>query len=229
MKHIHLASCDSTQTYLKELISSGVAGDYLVSCDVQENGIGQRSNTWDSYKNSLCFSFTAKENEILNLTSLEMGVLICSFFKTTFNTNLKLKWPNDIMNTEGEKVGGIIINKSGDQMPIVGIGLNIAGDNGEINKDYDIKAGFIFKSFNHYSKEDLSHLIFNFIHTHRLKAQSTVEKWNSYCMHLNQSVTIIDDDKVQGTFIGIGEYGQAIIKNKINTLEFYNGSLRIHH
>ena len=163
MEHIHFETCESTQKYLIERTKNEAAGKLLVSCDFQSHGIGQRNNTWDAYKNSLCFSFVAKENEVLNLTSLEMGVLICSFFKTTFNTNLKLKWPNDILNHNGEKVGGIIINKQGDQEPIIGIGLNMGPDKEESIQNYDIPAGFIFNFSKEYSKKETAKLIYDFI------------------------------------------------------------------
>lgn len=230
MIHKHFDICPSTQKYLIEMSKGNATEDILISCETQTNGVGQRENAWDCYSNTLCLSFTTKENEVLNLTSLEMGVLICDFFKHEFGTQLKLKWPNDILNTLGDKVGGIIINKQGDHRPIVGIGLNLFANNSERIKEYEIKAGFIFNEAKEVSKEDLSQKIFSFVINNRLTSSQTIEKWNSLCIHLNSKVVIRDGDQnYDGFFSGIGKYGQALIKNEGKSYELYSGTLRVNN
>ncbi len=228
MIHKHFDSCPSTQKYLIEMTKDDPHESMLVSCDMQTNGVGQRENSWDCYAHTLCFSFITKENEVLNLTSLEMGVQICNYFKDNFGTLLKLKWPNDLLNSNGEKVGGIIINKQGEQRPIIGIGLNLYRDNPKELSRYDIKAGFIFNDNKDISKKDLSQKIFSFIFNNRLSSAKTIKKWNSLCIHLNAKVFIHDgDQKSKGIFTGIGKYGQALIKYEGQTSELYSGTLRI--
>lgn len=230
MIHKHFGNCPSTQKYLIEMTKDNAVENILVSCDDQTNGVGQRKNNWDCYPHTLCFSFTALENEVLNLTSLEMGIQICHFFKTNFSTQLKLKWPNDIMNTQGEKVGGIIINKQGEQRPVIGIGLNLYSDNQKELKSYDIKAGFIFNETKPLLKKDLSKNIFSYVIKNRLSPNQTIQAWNSLCIHLGSQVVINDDDqKTNGIFIGIGMYGQALITNEGHISELYSGTLRINN
>lgn len=228
MIHKHFDSCPSTQKYLIEMTRGNALEDVLVSCDIQTNGVGQRDNSWDCYTQTLCFSFSTDENEVLNLTSLEMGVQICNFFKNIFSTQLKLKWPNDIINSQNEKVGGIIINKQGDQKPIIGIGINLMNNFSEEIKSYEIEAGFVFKEQKEFSKKDLSKQIFSFVINNRLSAQQTIKEWNSLCFHLNTKVHIQDgNDKKTGVFAGIGKFGQALIKNEDHITELYSGTLRI--
>jgi BirA family biotin operon repressor/biotin-[acetyl-CoA-carboxylase] ligase len=222
MKHIHLETCDSTQKYLIEMTKDNAVDDILVSCDYQAKGVGQRKNTWDCYKNTLCMSFVLIENEVLNLTSLEMGVLVCEFF------DLKLKWPNDILNKEGKKVGGIIINKHGDHSPVIGMGINLYADQNEILSDYEIKAGFVFNEPKNFIKKELAEELFTYIKTHRLNSTDTISKWNNYCSHMNRSVILKDEQNIiRGTFKGIGDYGQALIEYEGQTKEYYSGTLRI--
>lgn len=231
MIHKHFDSCPSTQKYLIAMPRDNTVEDILISCDLQPNGVGQRNNSWDCYTHSLCFSFTAKENSVLNLTSLEMGVQICHFFKSKFDKDLKLKWPNDIINSDGNKVGGIIINKQGDQKPVIGIGLNLYQTDHESLESYEIQAGFIFsKEQKLLSKELLSKEIFSYIINNRLSPPQTIKQWNTLCFHSNLIINIKDgDNEHKGIFIGIGNYGQALIKNEDHITEFYSGTLRINN
>lgn len=230
MIHKHFESCSSTQKYLIEMTPQNPGKHILVSCDEQINGVGQRENTWDCYENTLCFSFTAKACDILNLTSLEMGIQVCQFVQQFYGIKLKLKWPNDILNSNNLKVGGIIVNKQGDNDPIIGIGLNLFKSNNENLKNYDIAAGFIFDQEIKYTKKQMASHIFSYILNNRLNSEKIKFYWNSLCFHLNKEVIIEDDKKKNfGIFEGIGEYGQAIIKNEGQSLEFYSGILRINY
>lgn len=219
MKHIHLKACDSTQKYLCELeVDSDI--DYLVSTEAQTQGIGRHGNTWLSDNGSLCFSFTILENEILSLTSIEIGLILTKYFD-----GLKVKWPNDLLNEKGQKCGGILINKKGDQKPVVGIGLNLNSSQFEVNSK--IKPGAILETKNEINQKQMSLDIFNFIKENRLNKNEVYSLWETKCYHHNKQVILIDGDQsFEGTFLGIGKFGEAIIN--INGLEkkFVSGSIR---
>ena len=127
MHHIHFDQCESTQNYLKnnwdELIVNHE--NILISTDHQTKGIGRRGNSWKELSNSLFLSFSLSANEVLTLTSLEIGVLIVDFISQKFNTDLRLKWPNDILTKDGHKCGGVLCNVVEKNQIIVGIGLNL--------------------------------------------------------------------------------------------------------
>lgn len=226
MQHLHFESCHSTQKYLQDLLKDNDSNDFLVSCDFQDSGVGQKDKKWDCLNNTLCLSFNTNPNLVLNLTSLEIGIIICDFFKKELNTPLFLKWPNDILNSNGEKVGGIIINKSGDSRPIIGIGLNISSTENEKINEYEIKAGFIFKHYD-FIKKTLAESIYNFINQNRLSPQSVRTGWVESCIHINRNVSILEADNISsGLFVGIGEYGQAQLEIDKKIQEFYTGTLR---
>lgn len=230
MEHIHLDTCTSTQKYLIELTQNNAVDEVLVSCNFQSSGVGQKNNKWDCYKNSLCMSFVHVENEVLSLTALEVGILVCHFFQSRFNQSLFLKWPNDILNSNNEKVGGIIINKQGEKKPIVGVGLNLFQDTQEKLSNYDVKAGFVFNNQIDLNKKEISHEFYKFITKNRLDSLSVINKWNRLCKHLNKKISLHNDEKTQtGTFTGIGKYGQALIENEGETTEYFTGTLRINN
>ena len=231
MKHIHLDSCDSTQKYLIEMIKENkiIDEEILISCDTQTAGIGQKQNTWDSYEYSVCISGIIKPNQVLTLTPLEVGVIVSSYFKREFDIELKLKWPNDILNLKGEKVGGVIINKSGEGPLIVGVGLNLMLSNQDIVQSYDYKVGYIFEEEkNPLIKKDIALDLYKAITNLRLNPNQTKQSWNSLCIHLDKDVSVKDNFKSYiGLFVGIGENGQALIKDEDQTHELYSGTLRI--
>jgi len=219
MKHIHLKNCDSTQKYLCDLdIDRNI--DYLVSTDLQTQGVGQRSNQWQSDHNSLCFSFSITENKVLSLTSIEIGLILTKYFD-----GLSVKWPNDLINKKGEKCGGIITNKKGDQKPIVGIGLNLYPSS--ISVTSSIKPGSIFQEDKNFNLKDLSLDIFNFIQSNRLSSDEIFSLWKAKCFHQEKEIIFIDGDKsIEGLFKGIGPYGEAIIESNGLDQTYVSGSIR---
>ncbi|SMC31806.1 biotin--[acetyl-CoA-carboxylase] ligase [Cellulophaga tyrosinoxydans] len=134
MQIIKLDAIDSTNLYLKNLMSSLQARDYtVVVANTQTKGRGQMGTIWDSESGkNLTFSvlklfktFEVKHQFLLNIaTSLAVY--------TTLNDmqipDLKIKWPNDILSGNN-KICGILIENilSGTkiQASVIGIGLNI--------------------------------------------------------------------------------------------------------
>lgn len=224
MKHIHVQSCRSTFELLKENY------DYeniLVSCDKQTQGRGRGSNSWDFFEGSIAMSFNLKPTEVLTLTSIEMGVLICSFFKEELNIQLNLKWPNDIIKDD-KKVGGLLIENFKDTY-LLGIGLNSYLNNTEaFSENYKVKAGTIFKEKPNLNKKDLIASLCKFIHKNRIKNMNSItQQFDNLCFHKNKTVQIYDGDNIIGEFLGINTDGSAVIRSEFETKNIYSGSLRL--
>jgi len=222
MKHLHFEEIDSTQDHLIELIKNGEETD-LVSSVIQTKGRGRSKNTWDSYENALAFSFTVGASNTPTLTSLELGVHICNFIKSA---GLLLKWPNDIINSQGQKCGGILIQMI-DGRPVVGIGLNW-GKSSQ-NLDYKTPKGSILDT--ELSKDEYKSLpaqIYSWIINNRMSDKEIIESWNELCAHKDKTVSIIDDTEDRGIFKNIGPYGEAYLDINGEIKKFYAGSLIIH-
>jgi BirA family biotin operon repressor/biotin-[acetyl-CoA-carboxylase] ligase len=226
-KHIHLQSCESTQDHLIELIEdNSIQEDILISTAKQTKGRGRQGNTWDSTKNAIAMSFTITPNEVLTLSSLEMGALICRYFD---KYNVSLKWPNDLISKSGLKCGGILCQNKDGQI-IVGVGLNL-GNSEEITPNEDLKfgRGCMFKGdFSDQEIENESLEIYKYILANRLDPQQVREYWNEYNTHLNKEVVIKDESReFRGKFSGIGENGEALIESPSGIQRAYSGSLFI--
>jgi len=56
---------------------------------------------------------------------LEIGLITISFLKNKFNKDLFLKWPNDILTSDGKKCGGILCQYIDKSTIVVGLGINL--------------------------------------------------------------------------------------------------------
>ncbi|MEZ4838707.1 biotin--[acetyl-CoA-carboxylase] ligase [Flavobacterium sp.] len=134
MHIIKLSAIDSTNDYLKQLISNQVVSNFtVVVTDSQNKGKGQMGSVWfsESGKN-LTFSVLIKDLIIdvqqLFTLNIVISLAIITVFEKYRIPQLRVKWPNDIMSGN-HKIGGILIENSfksdGEVYSIVGIGLNI--------------------------------------------------------------------------------------------------------
>lgn len=134
MKIIKLNAIDSTNSFLKDMLSKMPVEDFtVVVAKNQTNGRGQMNSEWVVEKDkSLTFSvfkgffdFSIEDYKYLNY-----GISLSVFeVLTTYKLpNLAVKWPNDIMSGS-KKIAGILIENSlkGNKISssIIGIGINV--------------------------------------------------------------------------------------------------------
>ncbi|MCR9204632.1 MAG: biotin--[acetyl-CoA-carboxylase] ligase [Halobacteriovoraceae bacterium] len=223
MKHLHLAKTASTQEILKEKVRMD-GGQYLISTENQTQGKGRQGSAWEHFDCAIAFSFNIPPNEVLTLTSLEIGVHLANFF----NGRTKLKWPNDLLNDRKEKVGGILCQLMGEQI-LVGIGLNLIGAPSKPNFPYPV--GSILDDSSSLTKDYKQSLpleITEYILNNRLSAEDVRSRFNDYCIH-NQCPVVISNsnESDKGEFIGIGENGEALLKKEGTIKKILTGSLRL--
>ncbi len=214
MQHIHLKECSSTQEYLKDLLVNGIYKEILVSTEKQTGGIGRRGNTWIQGSSSLAFSFTLKPNEVISLTSLEVGVLISKFFK---GIDLKLKWPNDLIFGGLKKCGGILCQTFENYL-VVGVGINFGTIDFSV-KDSNIEISSL--PLTPHQKE-MPVELYDFILKNRLDPFETKKEWNNLCAHQNQKVIVENET---GFFWGIGDNGEMLLKTATGLKKIFSGSL----
>jgi BirA family transcriptional regulator, biotin operon repressor / biotin---[acetyl-CoA-carboxylase] ligase len=212
MKHIHHTTIDSTSLYLKDHFKELTHDDQqiLVSTNEQTKGRGRSDHSWAQPENSIAFSFTLKPCSLLTLTSLELGILLARFLKG----KLYLKWPNDIINLDLKKCGGILCQLINKESLIIGIGLNL-GKVSSDNYNFDYPIGSVNPELN-LKEEDYKNIpeeIYQFILENRLTPDEIINSWNSYCFHKDKEVKIIDGETShQGIFKRIDKDGAAILE-----------------
>jgi len=132
---LRLDEVDSTNNYMKSLISKHPEEGSLVVADFQTGGRGQMGNSWYSEKGeNLLFSMLIYPGNLPANEQFIISRIASLAVKNTldqFVNDIRIKWPNDIywkekkiagMLIENDLQGKIILNS------IVGIGININQD-----------------------------------------------------------------------------------------------------
>lgn len=228
MKIIQLDQCPSTQKLLQEELSKNKNGSFspiLINSQAQTEGRGRGERSWTHYPAGLAFSFTLSPSPELTLSSAEISVLISKFFKNKFQCSIEMKWPNDLMNTEKKKVGGILISYHDANHLIVGVGINI---NDQV-EDFTYPADSLnLNSLPGGYKTDLPVEIYQWILQNRLEPKEIIDQWQTLCCHRKQVVTLIESQQeYTGLFLGMGPRGEALLEIEGRPTPFLNGSLRI--
>ncbi len=125
--HQNLAS---TQDALKNLITEGQAEEgALIHALEQTAGYGRHGRKWEGASGNLSFSFLLKpETSPMQSTTISLvtGIALTRAIQGILeldNTDVVLKWPNDVM-IKGQKCAGILLENIEGNV-VIGIGVNI--------------------------------------------------------------------------------------------------------
>ena len=229
MKHIHLKECPSTQSFLKaKLEGKGpLKGPLLVSASHQAQAVGRGGAAWTHTANSIGFSLALAPHPEASLTPLEVGAALLGYF-AGIGQQLSLKWPNDLLNSGGQKCGGILCTLVAPETVIVGVGLNW-GEAPSL-QDADIAPGAIEsgKRLSESEQEKLSYQIASHLLENRLSSENIRKVWNEHCFHLGKMVSIADNGKrIDGLFKELGPKGEAVIEQDGQIKTIVTGSLSL--
>jgi BirA family transcriptional regulator, biotin operon repressor / biotin---[acetyl-CoA-carboxylase] ligase len=218
INHLKLDSCDSTQEELK--LEAPLEAYTLISTLLQHKGAGRYDRQWTKQSHSLAFSFTAPAHKELSWHSLQTAVLVHDWILDFFQIETKLKWPNDILNLSGKKIGGLLHDHLQGMM-MIGIGINLHSD----SKD---EYPSLLKNPPFESQHDLALSCTQFIlNQENINPTDIKSRWEKSCFHLNKNVTVEDaGKKISGKFVGLGSWGEALIETSEGLTSVYSGSLR---
>ncbi len=194
----------------------------------QTSGVGQKDRVWKSDEGSLTFSFILAPQIIPTWTPLEMALLVRSFIQKKFTLSLQLKWPNDLVDSQGKKYGGIICHMRKNKV-VIGIGLNVFNTY-KMNEQNDDQyfPGYILENSKVIDLISVLHELIEFICSHRYQdAKDISTDWLTYCAHHKKNVCIKDNHQfTEGVFLGLGDFGEAKILDKSGAeIKVTNGSL----
>lgn len=124
---------DSTNSFLLGVDQQAKQTMLCVS-EYQTAGRGRRGNQWQAQAGShilmsLRWTFDYWPEELTGL-SLAVGMVVAEHLNHTFDQQVKVKWPNDLMVGD-KKLGGILIELAGEAGKschvVIGLGLNVKG------------------------------------------------------------------------------------------------------
>lgn len=189
----------------------------------QSNGRGRQGNKWLSEEGGLYLSYKFILADYMNVSLLPAQVAIaCHKALDELNPHeYFLKWPNDILNSEGKKLAGILLERI-EQNIIVGIGINCASNES-------------ITDFAHLKEQTeplwLSYaLAEEFPAAFKLKSEEVINYWKQKSFIKSQdviSVELPDGNKVEGKYEGLGPEGELrLLANDGQALELVSGEVK---
>ena len=129
-----LESCNSTNMEVRNALSGGAGAGLLVLSEMQTAGKGRLGRKWVSDPGSnLLFSLALKPD--VALERMPRCVLLWAAAMAEV-LDCRLKWPNDLQDGNGRKLGGILselytvdASCSESWMVILGVGINVNQEN----------------------------------------------------------------------------------------------------
>lgn len=222
MNVLYKACCGSTNDCVREI------GDEfaLVYVGTQEQGRGQRGNSWESepYKN-LTFSFLLHPTFLPAERQFELSMVVSLSIVATlekYGLNPLIKWPNDIY-IGTKKICGILIENdiSGSgtlARSVVGIGLNV--NQSLFVSDAPNPTSIVLESGKEHAVQDvLNTFCEEFMALYTPFSQSEIlnieEIYTSLLYRLSEKATYRDaEGEFQGTIKGIAEWGTLVIEKE---------------
>tara|TARA_B110000495_G_C23023243_1_gene607443 strand:+ start:1654 stop:2400 length:747 start_codon:yes stop_codon:yes gene_type:complete len=234
-KILRINSCESTNTFAKELLSKSepIEGTVIIT-DKQTKGRGQFGNSWQSENNkNLTFSIILKPKFLIPshqfyLSKISAITSVLSLNECT-NKQFSIKWPNDIYFND-KKIGGILIENSITTNriidSIIGIGININQTFSEdlmiatslseiLNKPQKIEP-ILIKFLNTFEK------LFIMLQNNKLEEINSL--YHSLLLGINQKRKFIDTKlnlEISAILKGVNSIGQLHLYSNENDL-FYN-------
>jgi len=232
---------DSTNTIaLQELQVDGKNG-YVIVAEQQLSGRGRRGRKWVSPYgcNIYCSTIWQFQNGAVALEglSLAVGVAVARALKAMGVSDIKMKWPNDVVWKE-RKLAGILLEMAGDAaghcQVVIGIGINVSMAGSVVDAvidqpwaDVNTAAG-IPVSRNRLLASLLSELLPALAEFEAKGFAAFQAAWQVMDMMLGRSVSVhLGERIVIGTAAGVGENGALAVDTDLGRQWFHGGEVSL--
>ncbi|WP_299397336.1 biotin--[acetyl-CoA-carboxylase] ligase [uncultured Gelidibacter sp.] len=235
MRIIKLDAIDSTNTYLKKLSVAGNAEDGLaVVAKFQTNGRGQMGTVWSSQEaKNLTFS-VFKDVSFVEVSqhfyiSMAVSLAVHEALNSLGLTDVKVKWPNDILS-DNKKIAGILIENviklnviSGS---VIGIGLNV--NQTDFNDLPSASSLLLLSGHVHNLEEVLNTVLkqieihFNYLQNRQFKLLKS--KYESHLFRKNKPSTFknAEGSLFAGYIVGVSDIGQLLVRVEDNIIKSFD-------
>jgi BirA family transcriptional regulator, biotin operon repressor / biotin---[acetyl-CoA-carboxylase] ligase len=132
----HYRVTDSTNERARELAAAGAPGGTVVTADAQTAGRGRRGRPWEAPPGrALLYTAILRPLDVCHaLLPLAAPVAVCEAVESLAPVRCEIKWPNDVW-IEQRKVAGVLIEARASQWAVIGVGVNVAIEPGELPLD----------------------------------------------------------------------------------------------
>ncbi|MDH5434643.1 MAG: biotin--[acetyl-CoA-carboxylase] ligase [Gammaproteobacteria bacterium] len=248
-----LTSIGSTSDYIAKHWKNSFQGAQVCIAEHQSAGRGRKGQRWISpFAANLYFSLGIQLPLGLNSLggiSIAMGILLCRVIRSVSNSDVEVKWPNDLL-MDGKKVAGILVEASGDNHDNsflnIGIGINWnmkaeQGDNIDQPwanlknslKDTMSKDAFILRLLMEMDQFLIHYTLNNKIDPVESLAYQKVQadiikEWANYSAYYNQTVIIhLGKKMIEGKEVGISSNGALRLMTNKGEKLFHSGEVSL--
>jgi BirA family transcriptional regulator, biotin operon repressor / biotin---[acetyl-CoA-carboxylase] ligase len=200
----------------------------------QQNAKGKGDRKWETFPGNLYFSFVLETNNKFrdySQLSFLSGVAMreAAGFLTGENTDVKCKWPNDVLLNE-KKFCGILLNfEPQKNQLIIGIGVNVK----HFPKDTMYIATSIYNEgfANVDAKKLLEEFLLRFSDLYKIWQKEGFakirEQWLKKAYHFNQEITVKTGEfNFKGIFENLDKDGTLIVRmNKKDIKKIKSGDI----
>lgn len=209
-------------SYLSALTTHGVV---VVTADEQTAGRGRLDRSWSSpWAAGIALTLGVPASRIvgeITSTPLRAGLAVQRAL-ATLGVDVLVKWPNDIVTAQGNKLGGLLSSLH-DQNVVVGIGLNVSLDESELPT---ATATSLTLLGHEVSREKLiAHIVHEF---HNVITQSEwLDNYLTVSATVGQQVILHRQGltDVHGTAVAFAHDGSILIENEQGTQTFSIGDV----
>ena len=234
---------DSTNLWLAEHQAEFTFSGGVAVADHQTAGRGRQQRLWhDQPGQSLLFSLLLRRKKAESADgwlALLPGIALAEVLHERFRdrSEVILKWPNDVL-LNGRKVAGVLGQSSSigsTLVTVLGMGVNVTTPRAELPAEFQAHAtSLLAETGESIAHEILLAEILN--HLELLYDEFLDGKTSVLCAHWLQYGPLIDapirrqegDQVIEGTFAGLGEQGQLLLRRKDGTLtELFSGDIEL--
>ena len=231
---------DSTNAWLiRQQSGSGIS---VCIAECQTAGRGRRGRQWVSpFARNIYMSLRVSVETgfgALEGLSLAVGVAVADALGNLGATDIKLKWPNDIL-WQGRKLGGVLIEAAGDPSgrchAVIGLGLNLKAE-ASMTKEIDQPWVSLDEILSNQPGRNesvialLNHIVPMLVSYETDGFRSYKKKWESLNAHLGQRVSLqTGASQTNGLVCGVSESGGLLLSTDRGVETFHGGevSLRV--
>ncbi len=221
---------DSTNSRAAVLAREGAPAGSLIVARQQTAGRGRQGRTWISPPDAGIAMSILLRPEIpltrLPLITLATGVAVAQAVEALCGIQLGLKWVNDL-TAGGKKVGGILAEMPG-QALVIGIGINLRLDEGNIPDDLKHRIDWLENLAGRPLEPSLLVAeICRFLERQYFsllegKSQAIIDSWKHYSVTLGKEVMVVSPTgdsarNISGRAVDIAESGALLIEKTDGT------------
>jgi BirA family biotin operon repressor/biotin-[acetyl-CoA-carboxylase] ligase len=191
----------------------------MVIANEQSAGRGRQGRKWQSDQSGLYVTYALKLDEKVDLSGLSLMVgysLLSSL--NDHKGQLKLKWPNDILDQQGRKLSGILIETgkyNNSSWVLIGVGVNINAVNSLDLATISLKELGIEVTAHQLAVQLYVQLISDWMKFLEHGFSAFRASWLENCGQLNKEIIVAN---LQGLMVDVNDNGRLVLKASNGTL-----------